>query len=262
MGIPRTFHYIWFGGAPKPQLVLACIDSWRRLMPDWQIREWNESNYDVTKAAYPREAHEARKWAFASDYARFDILRQYGGVYLDTDVELLKAIPDWILEGGAFTGMDSGGIVNPGQIFGCEPSLPLLTEVLESYEDTHFVVDGRMNTLTVNYRITQILERHGLGRTDDLQRVAGLTVYPSTYFCGYDMDTHEPNVTELTVSVHHCAHSWGSPRELFQRRTQLALRHLIGTSRYRKLLALKRSLLGVRGMQPRSVPSKRRSGRA
>ena len=104
--IPKRIHYCWFGNNPKPRLIQKCIASWKRMLPDWEISEWNETNYDVTKNAYIAEAYKQKKWAFVVDYARFDILNQYGGVFLDTDVELLKPIPDSFLAYQAFTGFD------------------------------------------------------------------------------------------------------------------------------------------------------------
>ena len=91
MSIPKIIHYCWVGGKPKPQSVLYCIESWKRCCPDYEIREWNESNYDFTKNEYMRQAYEAKKWGFVPDYARLDIVYEYGGIYLDTDVEMLRS---------------------------------------------------------------------------------------------------------------------------------------------------------------------------
>jgi hypothetical protein len=216
-------------------------------MPGWEIVEWNESNYDVTNSMYVREAYEAQKWAFVSDYARFDILQAHGGVYLDTDVELLQPIPNWILEDRAFTGMESGGFVNPGLIFGCVQEFPFLAEILESYEQSRFAKEDGRDLQTVNRRVTGMLESHGFRRDDVIQRVAGTTIYPSEYFCGYDQDIHEPRVTEKTISRHHYAHSWGSSSDMRRMRIQRAIKRMIGESSYRRLLAAKRRFFGIRG---------------
>ncbi|MDY0339628.1 MAG: glycosyltransferase [Coriobacteriia bacterium] len=245
--IPRVIHYIWFGGNPKPELVVRCIDSWRRFMPDWEIIEWNESNYDVSKSPYIAGAYAARMWAFASDYARFDILGSHGGIYLDTDVELLRPILDDVLANEAFAGMESGGAVNPGLIFGCTPSLGLLGEIMDSYETSTFDSGQPGGPQTVNRRVTNILLEHGFRQEDVLQTVAGLTIYPSEFFCGYDQDVHRQRVTPNTISVHHYAHTWGAPADRARSRLQRALYSLVGDSNYRKLLYAKRRLLGVRG---------------
>ncbi len=231
-------------------------------MPGWEIIEWNESNYVLGKVPYVLEAYEERMWAFVSDYARFDILLAHGGVYMDTDVELLKAIPDWVFDNDAFTGMDTGAIVSPGLMLGCVANHAFAAEVLESYERDHFLVDGRLNRQTVNYRVTEILERHGFRRVDELQRVAGVTVYPAEYFCGYDVDIFEPYITPKTVSMHHYAHSWGGRYERLRRRAQGALKRALGTANYRRLLQLKRHLIGVRSTARAAVERSRKDGPA
>ena len=112
--IPKIIHYCWFGHNRKPALIKKCIESWKKFMPDWEIREWNEENYDVYKNQYIRNAYAQKKWAFVVDYARFDILNQFGGIFLDTDVELLRPIPEEILRNDAFTGFESPERVAPG----------------------------------------------------------------------------------------------------------------------------------------------------
>ncbi|MDI6711715.1 MAG: glycosyltransferase [Anaerosomatales bacterium] len=244
--IPRVIHYCWFGGASKPDIVVRCIESWRAMMPGWYLKEWNESNYDVAKTSYTRGAYGAKKWAFVSDYARFDILRQFGGVYFDTDVELLRPIPEPILQEEAFTGFESAGYVSPGLVFGCRPGFALLDEILESYEAVDWKIEARQ-PLTVNKRVTGILERHGLVRDDRLQRIEGLAVYPSEYFCGYDQDVHQARVTNNTVSVHHYAYTWGGPCNRVLVKIQRTVHRVVGDKVYRHLLAAKRRVLGVRG---------------
>jgi mannosyltransferase OCH1-like enzyme len=112
--IPHIIHYCWFGRNPKSELVLNCIESWKKYLPGYEIREWNEDNYDVTQVNFVKEAYENQKWAFVSDYVRFDVLYQFGGIYFDTDVELLKPIPEEILAKRAFTGFESTKLISPG----------------------------------------------------------------------------------------------------------------------------------------------------
>lgn len=245
--IPCVIHYIWFGGNPKPDLVVRCIESWRHHMPGWEIVEWNESNYDVSKGPYIAQAHAARMWAFASDYARFDILRSCGGVYLDADVELLRPLPDQVLAHDAFTGMESGGAVSPGLVFGCISSLPLLSEIIKAYETSGFDLDSPRGPQTVNRRVTAILEKYGFRQEDVLQTVAGVTIYPSEYFCGYDQDVHQQRITENTISIHHYAHTWGTRKDRVRSSVQRLLYRLVGDAGYRRMLAIKRRVFGVRG---------------
>lgn len=245
--IPQVFHYCWFGGNPKPELMERCIASWTRVMPDWDVVEWNEDNYDVGKNTYMREAHESGAWAFASDYARFDILNAHGGVYVDTDVELLKPIPASVLADEAFTGIESAGRVAPGLIYGSVAGHPFLTEMLESYAGTHFLVDGHPDQTPMPRRITAILEGYGFRQEDRLQRVAGVTIYPPEVFCGYDMDVREPRITENTISIHHYAATWKGSGSARARGAQAVLKRVIGVPAYRRLLAVKRRLFGIRG---------------
>lgn len=162
--IPKVIHYIWFGGNEKPEIVKKCINSWKKYMPDYEIVEWNEKNYDVSKSKYISEAYKEKKWAFASDYARFDILNQYGGIYFDTDVELLKEIPEYILENSAFTGFESSGMVNPGLVFGTIPKHPFVSQVLKRYNNTSFHQDSKRGYKTVNEFSMDVLNEFGIAR--------------------------------------------------------------------------------------------------
>ena len=132
--IPHIIHYCWFGRNPKSELVLNCIESWKKYLPGYEIREWNEDNYDVTQVNFVKEAYENQKWAFVSDYVRFDVLYQFGGIYFDTDVELLKPIPEEILAKRAFTGFESTKLISPGLVMGSIKGLNLISEILEEYQ--------------------------------------------------------------------------------------------------------------------------------
>lgn len=236
--IPHTIHYFWFGGAEKPELVLKCIESWKKFMPDYEIIEWNESNYDIHKSAYTEQAYAAKKWAFVSDYARFDILYQYGGIYFDTDVELRKPIPAHILADSAFTGMESSGMVATGLVMAAEKGHPFLAEVVDDYNRSEFSEDCKY---TVVYRVTDLLKKHGFQLNGEIQNAGGVTAYPYEYFCGFDTDVREYNITENTISVHHYMGSWVTNKGGFK----MKLKKLIGVNNYRRILAIKRRLFGV-----------------
>ena len=136
--IPQIIHYCWFGHNKKSGEIIACIESWKKYFPDWDIIEWNESNYDVTKVPYMEDAYQLKKWAFVSDYARLDILYQYGGIYLDVDVEFIKPLPYEYPQLDGFCGFEGSMEVNPGLIFGIKPKCELLRLVMESYQNEHF----------------------------------------------------------------------------------------------------------------------------
>ena len=243
MGIPHIIHYIWFGRNPKPEIVKRCIESWKKYLPEYQIIEWNEDNYDLTKCTYLKQAYDNKKWAFASDFARFDILNQYGGIYLDTDVELLRPLPENLLsKGKAFCGMESTGAIAPGLIFACEAGFPLLQEIIDDYKNDLFIIDNHENNRTVNVRIMDILKPKGFLPNNRFQNVAGMDIYPSTIFCGYDLDVHDYDVKPETIAVHHYSSSW--QKKGFKFKAQRYIYRLIGRKNYKKLLFCIRRVRG------------------
>lgn len=209
--IPKVIHYCWFGRKQLPTLALKCIESWRKYMPDYEIREWNEDNFDVNQIPYTKEAYENKKYAFVSDYARFWILYNYGGIYFDTDVEVIKNM-DHILNNGAFMGceknIDNKSLVNPGLGIATEPKHPFYKKILESYQNCKFVKNNKFNLETVVIRTTNLLKKEGLSNTEEIQHICNLTIYPSRFFCPIDYDTKTFNISSDTVSIHHYASSW------------------------------------------------------
>ena len=159
--IPKIIHYCWFGGNPLPELAQKCIASWKKYCPEYEIREWNESNFDLNCCDYVREAYEAKKWAFVSDYARFWILYHKGGIYFDTDVEIIKPLNE-ILKQGAFLGCETLYTVAPGLGMAANPGLVIYKEMLDFYEKRHFRnQNGAIDTTTIVTYTTQILMQHG-----------------------------------------------------------------------------------------------------
>ena len=222
--IPKIIHYCWFGGNPLPESAKKCIDSWRKFLPDYEIKEWNENNYDVHKIPYIHEAYEAKKYAFVSDYARFDILYQYGGIYFDTDVEVIAPMDD-IIGKGPFMGREAGAYllnicegfegnglaVAPGLGLGVNPGLGLYKEFLDAYKDFKFRnEDGTLNTKTIVSYTSEILVKHGLNNdNDNPQFVAGVWIYPADVFCPMDhTQGNTVTLTDRTVSIHLYDCSW------------------------------------------------------
>lgn len=246
--IPKKIHYIWFGRGEKSELIQKCMQTTKDMLPDWEIIEWNEDNYDINSCAYMKEAYEQKKYAFASDYARFDLLYKYGGVYLDTDVELLKAFPDSFLNNKGFTGVESNNKIAPGLVFACEVGNPIVKEIIEMYQQDHFVDSkGSIDTRTVVDRVTDVFYRHGFikdGRNQDLD---GFRVFPSEYFCAYDFVTKEFTITDKTISIHHYTATWLTPKKRVKKAVQDTLRRILGVKGYQKVISVKRKLFGVYG---------------
>lgn len=203
--IPRVIHYVWFGKSPKNKSVQRCIASWRRFCPEYQIVEWNESNYNIKKNRYMYEAYKAKKWAFASDYARYDIVYHYGGIYLDTDVELVAGM-DQFLYDQMFMGFLENCRVNSGLGFGSVKGNPILKEILQYYDGRSFYKkNGEMDLRVCNHNETLVLVKHGLIRNGKEQRLDYAHIYPQECF----NPVGRKPVNE-TVAVHYGDGSWTS----------------------------------------------------
>ena len=216
MEIPKIIHYCWFGRNPLPELAQKCIASWKKFFPDYEIKEWNEDNYDVNKIPYIKEAYEAKKYAFVSDYARFDVLYQYGGIYFDTDVEVIKSF-DEILKNGPFMGCERNGTeneaskvaVNPGLGFSMIPGMETIKLILDEYHKSSFITEQGLNTLkTIVVFTTDELEKLGLQNCNEPQSIGGFMIYPKQYFSPKDLDTKKLTITKNTYSIHHYDASW------------------------------------------------------
>lgn len=216
--IPKIIHYCWFGRNPLPETAKKCRESWKKYLPDYEIKEWNEENFDVNICRYTSEAYSACKYAFVSDYARFWILYRYGGLYFDTDVELIKPIDD-IIARGPFMGCErSAKVANsalrmgvaPGLGLGANPGLGLYKEILHFYKNAVFLKgDGTPNTADTVVTITsRILCSHGLKFTSEIQQCAEIWIYPNDYFAPKDVDTKQLIITPNTRSIHHYDASW------------------------------------------------------
>lgn len=212
--IPKIIHYCWFGRNPLPKMAQKCIASWRKFFPDYEIREWNEDNFDVNLIPYTQQAYEEKKYAFVSDFARFWILYHCGGVYFDTDVEVIKPM-DNIIERGPFMGcenIDEKKIdVAPGLGLGVTIRHEIYKELLDYYANLSFrKEDGTLNVKTIVPITTEVLMRHGLIITNKIQKVMGIWIYPKDYFNPLDSLTGRLKTTANTCSIHWYMNSWGN----------------------------------------------------
>lgn len=210
--IPKKIHYCWFGGKPIPEKDQKCIASWKKYCPDYEIIKWDESNYDITKNRYMKEAYEAKKWGFVPDYARLDILYNEGGIYLDTDVELIKGLDD-LLDNKGYMGFEDKERINPGLGIGAEKHNPTIKKIMDDiYEDRRFKkADGSLDITPSPKMNTDELVSMGLVINDKKQTVGELTIFPTEYFCPKSYETNEINITENTYSIHWFNASWFTP---------------------------------------------------
>lgn len=213
--IPKKIHYCWFGRNPLPESAQKCIASWRKYLPDYEIIEWNEDNFDVNLIPYTTQAYQAKKYAFVSDYARFKILYEQGGLYFDTDVEVIKSMDD-IIARGPFMGfeIDSDGKNNigaiaPGLGLGVEAGHDLYKEIIEAYDQLQFInATGELNQTTVVIYTSNILVKKGLTAKKGIQQISGIFLYPKEYFNPLDDNTGRLAITENTHSIHWYSKTW------------------------------------------------------
>ena len=221
--IPKIIHYCWFGGKPLPAAAQKCIASWKKYCPDYEIRAWTEENYEIASAPlYVRQAYEAKKWAFVSDYVRLRVVYEHGGIYLDTDVELLKNLNP--LRGySAFFGFEDALHVATGLGFGAESHSQVLANMMLDYQTIPFLLDDGSYDLTAcPVRNTDALVRIGLVCRNEFQVLSGnIAVFPTEYFCPRDIHTMEICVTENTYTIHHFAGSWLSGEDAERRAYKL-----------------------------------------
>lgn len=253
--IPKTIHYCWFGGNPLPKLAKKCIKSWEKHCKGYEIREWNEHTFDIASAPlYVRQAYEAKKWAFVTDYVRLQVVHEHGGIYLDTDVELKKRL-DSLLGYEAFFGFEDGIHVNTGLGFGAVAGQPVVKAIMDDYDGIPFIKeDGSGDQETCPRRNTRVLLRYGLKQDDSKQILdENVLILPSVYLCPLSYETGKRRYSKDTVSIHWFGASWQTKEQRNKhkenrkriRRTEITdyvthipnrmIRGLLGEIRYEKL---------------------------
>lgn len=207
--IPKVIHYCWFGRGEKSELIINCINSWKEKLPDYEIIEWNEDNFDINMIDYTKEAYEAKKYAFVSDYARLWIVNNYGGIYLDTDVEVLRNLDEFI-DDPAFMAFEGNHGVNPGLIFGSKKNNLVLDEIMKIYHESSFIMPNQTNNITtIVQNTTKVLLRYGLILDCNLtQTIKDIKIYAVDYF-NPDKETRDSkNYGKNTYTAHHYNASW------------------------------------------------------
>ena len=235
--IPKIIHYCWFGRGAMPPLARKCIASWEKYLPEYEIKQWNEDNFDLSLYPYAEEAYSLRKFAFITDVVRLYALYTEGGVYMDTDVEVLKPL-DAFLSHPAFSGFEDETNVPTG-IMGAEKGSLWAKENLEVYNGRHFILPDGSPDLTTNVKlITDYMVAHGLRRDNSFQDFPGLVaMYPKEYFCPINPRTRKLEKTENTATIHHFMGSWQQKTPVGVSRKVLI--RLFGEDGYQKIRRLK-----------------------
>ncbi len=251
--IPKKIHYCWFGGSTKPESVIKCIESWKKYCPDYELIEWTENDIDITDNKYTKQAYEMKAWGFVPDYLRLLIIYNHGGIYLDTDVQIIKSF-DSLLSLNAFAGFEDKEYVNLGSGFGAEKEFPFLKMHMEQYKNLSFInEDSTLNRTPSPQYTTQLLKEHSLNECNGtIQNVYGVTIFPPEYFCPKDFETGFVRITKNTYSIHQFDGSWCTDEELEYKNKRWKearkdyIRHLpnhiamklLGESNYQKLKRL------------------------
>ncbi len=255
MSIPKIIHYCWFGYNPKPKMAEKCIKSWKKYCKGYEIIEWNEDNFDISSCPlYVRQAYDEKKWAFVTDYARLKIIYENGGIYFDTDVEIIRKIDD-LLDNNCFMGIERAhecAKVASGLGIGCIKGFPLIKEIMDDYNERTFIkADGTHDITTCTVLNTAILAKHGYVEENRLQTVAGATIYPSEYFSPMDMTNGKMYTTKNTYSIHHYGLSWTTEEHREERRRYLRKAKWLDFKYNLKVLPnnLLKKLLGEKGYE-------------
>lgn len=208
--IPKIIHYCWFGRGQKPELALKCIESWKKYLPEYEIKEWNEDNFDLSLFPYADEAYKSRKFAFVTDVVRLYALYHEGGVYMDTDVEVVKPL-DSILGYEAVSGFETTNMIPTG-LMAAEKGSPIIGELLSDYDGRKFCLENGEFNVTTNVKyITDTLLKYGLKLNNTFQTVHGFTFFPWDYLCPKSVKDGKIYLTDNTLAIHHFAGSWHSP---------------------------------------------------
>jgi len=238
--IPKVIHYCWFGRSEMPQSAKDCIASWHELMPDWEYKLWNEENFDVNQNSYTKEAYEAGKFAFVSDYVRLWSLERYGGLYLDTDVKVFKRFDDLMIN-SAFAGFEgSKHLPMCTCVMASKAHGTWVSEMLRSYDDRHFRKEDGTYDMTTNVQyLTARMQECGFVQDGSEQECMDLHIFPVEYFCPRQT-TGEYLCTGNTYCDHIGLGSWSDSSVGWK----FKVKRLVGNKMMIHLIKLKRKLLG------------------
>lgn len=233
--IPKIVHYCWFGKGEKPDKVKECIKSWKDKLPGYQIIEWNEENFDYTALKYTKDAYEARKFAFVSDVARVKALYEFGGIYFDTDVEVLKEFDDSILEKECVLGFEEGNYIATS-FMASKQYHPLMKDFYDLYINLDFYDEkGQIISGTNVSKLTNMLSEQGLVRNNEYQEIGDISIYPQEYFSPYDYGNCVYKITEKSICVHHFLVSWMSKKEIVKKKLKKIIVPIIGVDNMNKI---------------------------
>lgn len=231
--IPRKIHYCWFGRGKKPKLAKKCIESWKRFCPDYEIIEWNEDNFDINQYEYVKYCYREKKWAFLSDFVRLIVVYEQGGIYFDTDVELIKS-PNELLKYEAFYGFENKEIIATGLGFGAEKEHKTVKEMIDIYLSFNQKADGSFELIGCPNINTQVIDNFDLVKGGVRQNIGGAEIFPVDYFNPLNDATGKLCITENTIAINHYGKSWMNKKDIIRSRLSRPLHRIFGTDFFRK----------------------------
>lgn len=236
--IPKIIHYCWFGNSSKGTLAETCIQSWRNFFPEYRFIEWNEKNIDVSnEIPYVRQAYQEKKYAFVSDYIRLKALYEYGGIYFDTDYEVIRSFKDVLADADLITGFESKNSILTAMI-ACNKGNKIIKEFLDQYEERNFIrEDGSFDITPINVGFSRILEKYGVDLCQNTlqKKEKEFLIYPIEVLCGFDVEYWHERITDNTHGIHHMSNSWATPAMRTHIKRIKFLQKILGFKNYDKL---------------------------
>lgn len=232
--IPKIIHYCWFGRGEKPKLAKKCIASWKKYCPDFKIIEWNEDNFEIEKYPYAKYCYENKKWAFLSDFVRLIVVYEYGGVYFDTDVEVIKPLEN-LLEYDAFYGFENETNVATGLGFGAVPKHKTVEAMIQKYHELKRDNNGKYPLVVCPALNTEALKSMGLELNGKFQKINGAAILPVDYLNPYDDPTGRLNKTKNTVSIHWYSKSWMNKKTILRSKITKPFHRIFGNDCFKWL---------------------------
>ena len=226
--IPKIIHYVWLGGVPLDEKTLNYIETWKTFCPDYEIKEWNENNFDTSACEFLKEAIKAKQWAFASDYIRLKVLYEYGGIYFDTDIKLLKNFDEFLINNSVL-GFENSGYLQAAVIM-CAPKQQWVADLIYIYEHSHFKIKNKIDNVPNTIKITSFLvKNYGLKIKNEKQMLKNeILILPNEYFAPKDYTTGKINILDNTITYHDYNSSWLDDTAKFQQKFLRGVRKLFG----------------------------------
>ncbi|AGE29669.1 MULTISPECIES: glycosyltransferase family 32 protein [Enterococcus] len=234
--IPKIIHYCWFGEKIKPEEIKNNLDNWRRKLPEFEIIEWNEQNFDINSIPFVKEAYDRKMFAFVSDVARLHALLTHGGVYLDTDIEIVKDFTPIINNYSAVFSLENNNSIVATSFIASEEKHPIIMELFEKYQNMNFIdTNGNEVTIPNTTYLTEIIKKQNFYIKNEIQELDGIALFPDTYFSSFNLETGKPRYTRQTYTVHHFSASWQDRSFHLKKKIKKLLVVILGEKFYIKL---------------------------